>query len=465
MTPHPDAARRVRILVIDGLGWEAFSSITDEVPELRALAAEGVSRPLLAGFPSFTYPSITTMATGRAPREHGVRVNGPRPPPAWDSVSKTAAAARIPVRVASGSFRNFASLLLLPPESEHSSLEAILANPAERELDWLYFGAVDAAGHQHGGDSPEYAAAVRDAGKVLGQIRAATNPETDALVVVSDHGHLPGGGHGGAEPEVRVAVFLAMGRGITPATESNGGATLPPAPMRNLAATLAALLGLPPPADATGRAMGDVLGHSPPIEDGSDAEEETAARSEFAARAMRRLGMEAIAVALAAAFALRALARAGSAVTVRDALPALVFSALFLGGYFGLGYRITWSVPRSQLVYQVATGLLALAAVMVSFTVVRPERKVQEAAAVALVLGGAYALSVGWIGIDPREMAGPFASFFFLIVVTMLFYAGLVFGVRALPPMPAGWRGWAGRIGLAGILGFLFVAPFLLRFR
>src|SRR6185369_3515274 len=69
----------------------------------------------------------------------------------------------------------------------------------------------------------------------------------------SDHGHRARGGHGGVEPEVLGAVFVAAGAGL------EHGRRLPPARMRDLASTLALLGALPVPRDNLGAPMLDAL--------------------------------------------------------------------------------------------------------------------------------------------------------------------------------------------------------------
>jgi predicted AlkP superfamily pyrophosphatase or phosphodiesterase len=88
-------------------------------------------------------------------------------------------------------------------------------------VSFAYLGAVDFAGHAAGaGDA--YRAALRAAdqrvGRLLGAIRGRPSypRERWTAVVVTDHGHLDEGGHGGREPEVTTAWAAAAGPGIEP---------------------------------------------------------------------------------------------------------------------------------------------------------------------------------------------------------------------------------------------------------
>ena len=85
-------------------------------------------------------------------------------------------------------------------------------------VSFVYLGAVDFAGHATGaGDA--YRTALRAAdqrvGRLLGAVSSASR-EPWTVVVVTDHGHLDEGGHGGREPEVTTAWAAAAGPGIAP---------------------------------------------------------------------------------------------------------------------------------------------------------------------------------------------------------------------------------------------------------
>jgi arylsulfatase A-like enzyme len=85
-------------------------------------------------------------------------------------------------------------------------------------VSFVYLGAVDFAGHATGaGDA--YRTALRAADQRVGQLLDAVSSssrESWIVVVVTDHGHLDEGGHGGREPEVTTAWAAAAGPGIAP---------------------------------------------------------------------------------------------------------------------------------------------------------------------------------------------------------------------------------------------------------
>jgi predicted AlkP superfamily pyrophosphatase or phosphodiesterase len=105
-------------------------------------------------------------------------------------------------------------------EATTARAAAILAGQVPR-VSFVYLGAVDFAGHA-AGSGAAYQAALRAADQRVGRLVTAVRsrapgPEQDwTIVVVTDHGHLDEGGHGGREPEVATAWAAAAGPGIRP---------------------------------------------------------------------------------------------------------------------------------------------------------------------------------------------------------------------------------------------------------
>jgi hypothetical protein len=88
-------------------------------------------------------------------------------------------------------------------------------------VSFVYLGAVDFTGHATGAGEA-YRAALRAADQRVGRLLAAVRSrpsysrERWTTVLVTDHGHLDDGGHGGREPEVTTAWAAAAGPGIVP---------------------------------------------------------------------------------------------------------------------------------------------------------------------------------------------------------------------------------------------------------
>jgi len=62
------AASRVGLLLVDGLGWELLRAHQEAAPFLNSIAGE----PLTAGFPATTAASLSSLATGLPPGQHGL---------------------------------------------------------------------------------------------------------------------------------------------------------------------------------------------------------------------------------------------------------------------------------------------------------------------------------------------------------------------------------------------------------
>jgi hypothetical protein len=150
----------------------------------------------------------------------------------------------------------------------------------------LLVGAVDAAGHAHGGASQDYRVAAELADHALARALAHIDLSQDAIVITADHGHTNRGGHGGVEPEVLSVPLILAGAGVKP------GATADDAHLIDLAPTVATLLGIPAPGHGLGRTLDELLAIDAPERDARKAADETrlattrsvVARSEAAAK-------------------------------------------------------------------------------------------------------------------------------------------------------------------------------------
>jgi len=68
----PPHARRVLLIVLDGLGYRRFHEIAARDPDVRALATGGLCVPITSVFPSTTVAALATYSTGHAPAAHGM---------------------------------------------------------------------------------------------------------------------------------------------------------------------------------------------------------------------------------------------------------------------------------------------------------------------------------------------------------------------------------------------------------
>ena len=247
------------------------------IPNLQRLMTEGSYAEGVEGvYPSVTYPSHTTLVTGRVPGEHGVYTNlssreaGKNPkdwfwnasaikvPTLWDEAQKhglTSGAVFWPVTVGARVTWNIpevwdpaqgmvgdplyvakfatpgllfeAGLELGPPKAgededvTRARLAAFILKRHKPNLMLVHLAALDEAEHGHG---PRSAEAIRtleksDArlGELLAAVKEAGLEDSTDIFIVSDHGFLP------VEREINPNVLLAKA-GLL-AVDANGKIT------------------------------------------------------------------------------------------------------------------------------------------------------------------------------------------------------------------------------------------------
>jgi hypothetical protein len=144
---------------------------------------------------------------------------------------------------------------------------------------------VDEAGHEYGGASEEYLLAAQLIDGEIGRLVESLQDERTLFIVVADHGHLDGGGHGGWEPEVINVPALFIG---PPATLDTGAID-----QVDVAPTLAAYLGVGIPRHAEGVVRMGLLAPG----QSTDTVASLAQGREFARRYLTAIGQDATGVA------------------------------------------------------------------------------------------------------------------------------------------------------------------------
>jgi hypothetical protein len=213
-------ANRTRVVLIDGLSAEVAATL----PALRALCDRGTQATVDVGFPTVSLPVEVALWSGLTQQQTGVvnRYERPLEPPlagipsqlddSWAVaedhgwIVRSLGFARVePAADPASRVRD------AEPEAWRGAWQtharAAVASPAR--LAFVHILRVDTAGHHHGGDSPEYRAAAAEADAVLAALVAAA-PDA-RWFALSDHGHLPGGGHGGEERELRQILGCIAG--------------------------------------------------------------------------------------------------------------------------------------------------------------------------------------------------------------------------------------------------------------
>ncbi len=296
-TPAPRLARRVFLVMIDGLGLDK----SYELPYLDELRRKGVDLEATSHYPTWSRPNYVSILTGVPPSASGVRTNHHDTPVQLDTLMDRARAAGL--RVATATDYDVLPRLFLrhrdpgltePIELDiegdsasevtrpHDPMSAVIRDPGadlvspfddaryapwpggfteagsalvagEADLVILLVGAVDFAGHDTGAASAQYREAALATDRALSLALSRIDLSQDAVVITADHGHTNRGGHGGVEPEVVSVPLILAGAGVTP------GASVYDARLIDVAPTVSALLGIPAPGHGLGHTLMPII--------------------------------------------------------------------------------------------------------------------------------------------------------------------------------------------------------------
>jgi Type I phosphodiesterase / nucleotide pyrophosphatase len=235
--PEPVAgARATVLLVLDGLGWDAWSRYPECIPELRACAGG----PIATVVPSTTPAALTSITTGVPPARHaitGFRVrtgqsvlnvirwqsaDGRRPPePEAMQRQEVFSGRPVPV-VTKAAFRTtgFTGAHLRGCDFRGWQTTSVLVEQVRRAVQggapfvYSYYPGVDEIAHAYGLEPPFYPAELAATDRLVGALLDALPADT-ALVVIADHGQVHVGPEGwiGLGPlDPMVATYAGDGR-------------------------------------------------------------------------------------------------------------------------------------------------------------------------------------------------------------------------------------------------------------
>ena len=235
--PEPvTGARATVLLVLDGLGWDAFSRFPDALAELGAFGGG----PITTVVPSTTPAALTSITTGLPPSRHaitGFRVrheqgvlnairwqlaDGKRPPePANVQREPVFGGRAIPV-VTKTMFRTtgFTGVHLRGADFHGWQTTAVLVEHVRglvaggAPFVYAYYPGVDEIAHAYGLEAPYYPAELAATDRLVGALLDAL-PDDVALVVTADHGQVhvgPEGWIGLAPLDPMVETYAGDGR-------------------------------------------------------------------------------------------------------------------------------------------------------------------------------------------------------------------------------------------------------------
>lgn len=213
--PPPAPRMPVRVILVDGLA----RADTARVPAYAALCARGLDLVVDVGFPTKSLPIQLALWTGLTQDQLGTpAVNAvDRTPPrqslavmaggvavveAYRFIAATAGFTVEPAPAADSEDAHADPAAVTAWRDRGFAAAAERAVATDAPLVLVHILAVDEAAHHGGRSTARYATALARADAILTRTLAATPPGA-LTVVLADHGHLAGGGHGDAEDEVR----------------------------------------------------------------------------------------------------------------------------------------------------------------------------------------------------------------------------------------------------------------------
>lgn len=271
LAPQPSVSAgptgRVVVVLIGGLGYD--DSLALNLPVLEQLRRAGATAAIESAPPSYAQTAWATLVTGAPPETNDAApVDLPLAeirPLETDTIFAQAQSAGLNTALLGPA----AWSKLLPPGQINHSFFVNETGPAadqaifeaalpliendQADLLLLYFTQVDEAAQTSGGPAGEaYRQAAIRVDAYLDEISAAMDLNRSALIVLSDHGHIAKGGHGGNEVEVIWQPLVMIGETVIPGNYSDISQT-------DVAPTIATLLGLPVPTVAQGRILFELL--------------------------------------------------------------------------------------------------------------------------------------------------------------------------------------------------------------
>jgi hypothetical protein len=262
------STHRLVVVLVDALRYDT-SMKTNLMPTLAKLREEGASALMHSQPPSFSEPGYSTLLTGAWPDIN----DGPafnldyEDIPTFTQDNLFSSAHRNGWKTAISGYYWFEKLVpqsdvdlsfYTPGEDAAADVEVMKAampwlQKNEAQLVLIHIDQVDYAGHHEGGpQSANWDAAATRADNMLAEVVSTLDFSKDTLVVLSDHGQIKTGGHGGQDPDCLLEPFVVVGAGVNPGQ-------YPDIQMVDVAPTLSALLGINLPASTQGNVLSNML--------------------------------------------------------------------------------------------------------------------------------------------------------------------------------------------------------------
>ena len=256
--------RSLVIVLIDALRYDT-SLDTNVMPFLNDLRSRGAYALMHSRPPSYSMPTYTVLLTGAWPEiSDGPVINhNYDDTPTFTQDNIFSASHRANLSTAVSGFNWFEKLIpqeavsisfYTPGEDQEADRQV-----TDAALPWLQEGnyhlvlihldQVDYAGDHEGGPmDPDWDAAATRVDGLIKEIASAMDINQDTLLIISDHGQIDQGGHGGQDSIVLQEPFILVGNGVIPGKYND-------IQMVDVAPTVAAILGTNIPATNQGRPL------------------------------------------------------------------------------------------------------------------------------------------------------------------------------------------------------------------
>ena len=275
---QPWLSSHVVVIGVDGLSPDGIRNAA--TPHIDRLISTGASTFRARGvLPTVSSPNWASMINGAGPEQHGILSNAWRPdeysisptaqglgsifPSVFDLIAEAsprAVTASVYDWSGFGRLYNREAVTIdidaAGPQATADSAAAVIK--AKRPVfTFVHLDHVDHALHGHGHGTPAYYEAVSDADRLIGQVVASLDAvgirDRTTVIVTSDHGGV-GTGHGGESMAELEIPWIIQGPDIADSTT-----IATPVDTYDTAATVAAILGLDPPAAWIGRPVWEAL--------------------------------------------------------------------------------------------------------------------------------------------------------------------------------------------------------------
>ncbi len=221
-----------RVLLIDGLA----ADVAAELPAWTKICARGIAVTVDVGFPTVSLPVEVALWSGLTQQQTGVVGHQGRPlaPPLDRRAIPAQVAGSHAIAENHGYIVRSLGFATAEPAAAADGVgdadlerwatqfesRATAAVASDSALVFVHILRVDNAGHRFGKDSEsdQYRDAAMQADALLDTLVAAGGSDA-RWFLLSDHGHLSGGGHGGEERDIRQVAGCIVGPGLAPSAE------------------------------------------------------------------------------------------------------------------------------------------------------------------------------------------------------------------------------------------------------